>query len=201
MMILRSSPPSPFGRKVKIAMHHLGLADRIRVEMTDTTDPSDSIRAQNPLGKIPALILDDGTVLYDSPVIMEYLDALAGGGRILPREGDERWRVLTLHALGDGIMDAALLQIYERRYRDEATHNARWLELQAGKVARGLAVLNAAPPPLTADMGTIALACALGYLDLRFDGVWRKDYPALETWLTGFAAAVPSFEMTAPPRS
>ncbi|MGE0231140.1 MAG: glutathione S-transferase family protein [Flavobacteriaceae bacterium] len=201
MMILRSSPLSPFGRKVKIAMHQLGLADRIRVEMTDTTDPEDSIRRQNPLGKIPALVLEDGTVLYDSPVILEYLDALAGGGQILPRDGADRWRVLTLHALADGIMDAALLQVYEKRYRDESTHNTRWLDLQAGKIARGLSVLDRNPPAPRVDMGTIALACALGYLDLRFDGAWRKAYPALEKWLAAFAAAVPSFEKTAPPTS
>ncbi|MCB1474640.1 MAG: glutathione S-transferase [Rhodobiaceae bacterium] len=201
MMILRSSPASPFGRKVKIAMHHLGLADQITVEKSDTTDPADSIRSQNPLGKIPALILTDGTVIYDSPVILEFLDALAGGGGILPRDGADRWRVLTLHALGDGIMDAALLQVYEKRFRDEATHNERWLDLQAGKITRGLTVLNAGPPEVAVNMGTIAIACALGYLDLRFEGAWRKQYPALEAWLTGFAAAVPSFEKTAPPQS
>jgi len=199
-MILRSSVFSPFGRKVKIAMHHLGLADRIVVEMTDTTDPADSIRRQNPLGKIPVLLLDDGTAIHDSPVILEYLDALAGGGRIIPREGSERWRVLTLHALADGMMDAALLQLYEKRYREEGYRSERWLDLQAGKIERSLAVLAGDPPPPAVDAGTIALACALGYLDLRFEGAWRH-HRALEAWLADFAAAVPSYEKTAPPQS
>lgn len=86
MPVLRSSPASPFGRKVKIAAAVLGLSGEITVEMTDTTDPNDSIRKQNPLGKIPALVLDDGKVLYDSRVIVEYLDHLAGGGRCFPRD-------------------------------------------------------------------------------------------------------------------
>ena len=97
MPVLRSSPPSPFGRKAKIAAAVLGLKDRIAVEMTDTTDPSDTIRAQNPLGKIPALVLDDGRVLFDSRVVVEYLDHLAGGGKIIPA-GAARFDVLRLAA-------------------------------------------------------------------------------------------------------
>ena len=102
-MILRSSPASPFGRKVRIAASLLGLADKIDVRETDLNDPADSIRAQNPLGKIPALILDDGTGYYDSRVILEYLDHLAGGGRIIPREPKARFAALRLQALCDGI--------------------------------------------------------------------------------------------------
>lgn len=198
MLILRSSPPSPFGRKVKIAAAILGLTDKIKIEMTDTNDPSDSIRKQNPLGKIPALVLDDGSVLFDSPVILEYLDALAGGGKILPREGKPRWDVLRLHAVADGIMDAALLQVYEKRFRPEEHWVAKWLDYQAEKVSRALDVLEAAPPAITGtpDMGHIGLACALGYLDLRFEGKWRAKYPKLVAWLDGFAAKVPAFEKT-----
>src|SRR6266550_2988364 len=101
MMILRSSPPSPFGRKVKIAAALLGLDKEITIEKADTTDASDTIRKQNPLGKIPALILEDGTVLYDSPVILEYLDHRAGGGKIIPNEPGARFTSLQLQALGD----------------------------------------------------------------------------------------------------
>src|SRR5882724_13398760 len=102
MMILRSSPPSPFGRKVKIAAAILGLDHEITVEKADPTDASDTIRKQNPLGKIPALILEDGTVLYDSPVILEYLDHRAGGAKILAKDMSARIKSLTLEALCDG---------------------------------------------------------------------------------------------------
>jgi glutathione S-transferase len=198
MLILRSSPPSPFGRKIKIAASLLGLSDQIKIETTDTNDPSDSIRKQNPLGKIPALILDDGSALFDSPVILEYLDAFAGGGKIIPREGKARWNVLRLHAIADGIMDAALLQVYEKRFRPEEHWVAKWTDYQAEKVTRTLDALEAAPPALTPmpDIGQIGLACALGYLDLRFEGKWRAKYPKLVAWLDDFAAKVPAFEKT-----
>src|SRR3972149_3169438 len=109
MMILRSSPASPYARKVRIAAGVLGLSGKIEVRDTDLNDPGDSIRAQNPLGKIPALILEDGTVYYDSRVILEVLDHLAGGGRIVPREPTARFEVLRLQALCDGILDAGIL--------------------------------------------------------------------------------------------
>ncbi len=197
MLTLRSSPASPFGRKVKIAAHVLGLVDKINITPTDTTDPKDGIREQNPLGKIPALILDDGMVLFDSRVIVEYLDFLAGGGKIIPA-GAARFPVLRLAALADGIAEAMLLQVYETRYRAENMRVASWVELQAGKVSRALASLEAAPPAMAAmpDVGTIGLACALGYLDLRGSGLWRKDHPRLVAWLDGFAASCPAFEAT-----
>src|SRR4029078_5013987 len=111
MMILRSSPPSPFGRKVKLALGILGLERDVTIEKADPTDASDSIRRQNPLGKIPALIIEDGTVLYDSPVILEYLDHRAGGGKIIPTEPDARLAALTLQALCDVIRDAGILLV------------------------------------------------------------------------------------------
>jgi glutathione S-transferase len=197
-MILRSSPASPFGRKVRIAISLLGLADKIEVRETDLNDPADSIRVQNPLGKVPALIIDDGTVYYDSRVILEYLDHLAGGGRIIPREAAARFAALRLQALCDGICDASLLQIYEDRYRSADKRVQSWLDRQAEKVARGLAALEAAPPKLdpVPDVGQIALACALGYRDLRFGGSWRKDHPRLLAWHDKFAAQVPAFAQT-----
>ena len=190
-MILRSSPPSPYGRKVKIAAALLGLSEKIEIVPTDTIDPNDSIRQQNPLGKIPALISDD------SRVIVEYLDMLAGGGRIIPN-GPARIDTLVLQALADGIMDAAILQMYERRFRDEDRREAKWIEHQQGKVDRGLAALEKQDLPLHATplIGEIALACALGYLDLRFEGTWRAKHPRLVAWLDRFAAAVPAFEKT-----
>jgi glutathione S-transferase len=155
------------------------------------------LRRQNPLGKIPTLILEDGTALYDSRVIVDYLDWLAGGGRIIPAEPGRRFAVLTQQALADGLMDALLLQIYETRFREQDKHSAKWLDHQADKATRVLATLEAAPPAEGAeDVGAIAVACALGYLDLRFAGRWRADYPELVRWLDGFAERVPAFAET-----
>ena len=198
MMILRSSPASPFGRKVRIAAAVLGLADKIDVRETDLNDPADSIRVQNPVGKIPALILDDGEAVYDSPVILDYLDHLAGGGRIVPREPKARFAAQRMQALCDGILDASLLQVYESRYRPAEMKVQAWLDRQADKVTRGLAALEAAPPALTSppDVGQITLACTLGYRDLRFSGSWRADHPKLVAWLDQFAAQVPAFAQT-----
>ena len=198
MMILRSSPASPFARKVRIAISLLGLADKIEVTATNLDDAADSVRTQNPIGKIPVLVLEDGTAYYDSRVILEYLDHLAGGGRIVPREAKARFEALRLQALCDGIMDASLMLVYEGRYRPAEMKVQSWLDRQNGKVARGLTALEAAPPALSAppDVGQIALACLLGYRDLRFGGTWRKEYPKLVAWHDKFAAQVPAFAAT-----
>jgi len=198
MMILRSSPASPFARKVRIAMSLLGLADQIEIRDTDLNSADDPIRTQNPLGKVPALILEDGTTYYDSRVILDYLDHLAGGGRILPREPQPRFAALRLQALCDGILEASLLIVYEGRYRPPEMKVQSWLDRQAEKVTRGLAVLEAAPPPIATPptVGQIALACVLGYRDLRFGGDWRKDHPRLLAWHDKFAAQVPAFAAT-----
>jgi glutathione S-transferase len=201
MLVLRSSPASPFGRKIKIAAGVLGLDDQIEIQPADTTDPTDTVRKQNPLGKIPALVLEDGMVLFDSRVILEYLDHRAGGGRIVPTDASARFAALRLQALADGMMDAAILLIYEGRWRPADRREAKWVDHQAGKVARALAALEADPPILDAppDMGRIALACALGYQDFRFAGSWRKDHPRLVAWLDNFAAAVPAYAASRPP--
>jgi len=108
-MILLSSDPSPFGRKVKIAAYQLGLMDKITVEQTLTATPDSGLYDRNPLGKIPAFILDDGTVLFDSRVIVEYLDSIATETKIFPAAGMERYQDLTLNALADGMLDASIL--------------------------------------------------------------------------------------------
>ena len=202
MLTLRHSPSSPFVRKIKIAASVLGLEREIAIAPADTMSPSDSLRQQNPLGKIPALLLEDGTVLFDSRVILEYLDHRAGGGRIIPTEAGARFAALRLQALADGIMDASVLLVYEGRWRPPELHEPKWVELQSGKVARALAALEAAslPAPVaTPDVGQIALACALGYRDFRFPGSWRNDHPRLVAWLDDFARRVPAFAATAPP--
>ena len=197
MLVLRSSPASPFGRKVKISASLLGLSDRIQVTDADTTSPDDTLRQQNPLGKIPTLVLENGEALYDSRVIVEYLDHLAGGGRIIPT-GWDRFQALREQALADGIMEAVLLQVYEGRWRAEDRREAKWVEHQEGKVERGLdyAETHLSTPHPNLHIGPIALACALGYLDLRMGGRWRESYPKLVAWLADFEARVPAFAKT-----
>jgi glutathione S-transferase len=197
MLVLRSSPASPFGRKVKIAASLLGLSDRIQIVEADTMNPEDNLRQQNPLGKIPTLVLENGEVLYDSRVIVEYLDHLAGGGKIYP-SGMGRFTALRQQALADGIMDAALLQVYEGRWRAEDRREAKWVEHQVGKVKRALdhAEAELSTPAADLHIGHIALACALGYLDLRMGGQWRESYPKLVAWLQDFDARVPVFAKT-----
>ena len=201
MMILRSSPSSPFGRKVRIAVSLLGFDGDVKIEPADTTDVNDSVRAQNPLGKIPVLIAEDGIAYYNSRVILDYLDDRSGGGKIVPREPKARLAALRLQALCDGMLDASILTIYETRWRKADAHEPKWLEHQAGKVARGLAALEAAPPALDAglpNVGQITLACVLGYRDFRFGGGWRSDHPRLVAWLDDFAAQVPAYAATKP---
>jgi glutathione S-transferase len=200
MLTLRSSPASPFVRKIRIAASLLGLEREITVEIADTMNASDTVRQQNPLGKIPALVLEDGMVLFDSRVILDYLDHRAGGGKIVPKEAAARFAALRLQALADGIMDASILVIYEGRWRPAERHEPKWVDHQAGKVTRALASLEVAPPAIDAppNVGQIALACALGYRDFRFAGTWRKDHPRLVAWLDQFAARVPAFAATNP---
>lgn len=204
MMILRFSPSSPFVRKVRIGLALLGFDKEVTLARADTTDPNDSLRTMNPLGKIPVLIAEDGSAIYDSRVILDYLDERAGGGKIVPRQGNDRLAALRLQALCDGILDASILTVYEGRFRRPEMQEPKWLELQAGKVFRALAVLEAAPPPLDPlpqvlpHVGHIALACALGYRDFRFAGGWRAKHPRLVAWLDHFAARVPAFAATKP---
>jgi glutathione S-transferase len=200
MMILRFSPSSPFVRKVRIAAALLALESEITLERADTTDPNDSLRKINPLGKIPVLIVEDGSAIYDSRVILDYLDERAGGGKIVPRAAKPRLDALRLQALSDGILDASILTVYESRYRKPDMHEPKWLDLQSGKVSRALAVLEAAPPPLDPmpNVGQITLACALGYRDFRFGGDWRSEHPRLVAWLDNFAGRVPAFAATKP---
>ena len=198
MMILRSTPPSPFARKCVLAAGVLGLTSQIKLVEANLNDEGDSLRVQNPLGKIPALVLDDGTTLFDSRVILEYLDHVAGGGKILPADPKARFAALRLQALADGMTDAQILIVYEGRYRPVEHHVKKWTDYQADKIRRGLTALEAAPPSIdaTPNVGQIALACFLGHRDLRFAGDWRAAHPKLVAWLDRFAARVPTFAET-----
>ncbi len=195
MMILRGSAASPFVRKVRIAAGILDLDKQIELKDADTMNPLDTIRAENPLGKVPALVLENADVLFDSAVIVEYLDWKAGGGKLIPVEHTARFRTLTLQALADGVSEAAIMQRYERQFH-EAHVSQKWLNHQAGKITRALATLEPEPPRSFSDVGAIALAAALGYLDLRFESAWRKDHPRLVIWLDRFATSTPAFEAT-----
>lgn len=197
-MLLRFSPTSPFVRKVRVAAAVLGL--KLDIEPADTMDPDDSLRRQNPLGKIPALLTDEGDVLFDSPVILAYLDHVAGGGRILPVEPKARFAALRLEALADGMMDAGILLLYEGRFRPVERHEVKWLEHQEGKRARALDALEATIAPFAGpiSVGDIALGCALSWFDFRFAGTWRETHPRLVAWHAAFAAACPDFEASKP---
>jgi glutathione S-transferase len=201
MMKLLSNPLSPYGRKVKIAMAMKGLGDRIEVLHIDTNPlVNPQINAANPLAKIPALVVDGDTAIFDSHVICEYLDSLAPAPVLFPKGGAERIKTLTLGALCDGILDAALLLVYEKRFRPEEKWHAPWQERQQGKIDRAVDYLEKAPPAWGAspDYGHLTLACALGYLDFRHEGKWRAGHPKLVAWLDQFAKAVPAFETTRP---
>ncbi|BBU62431.1 glutathione S-transferase [Methylosinus sp. C49] len=194
MPILRYSAASPYARKCRIVAELLGFGASVELVGADTTNPDDSLRAQNPLGKVPVLILDGGETIYDSRVICEYFDLLAGG-KLIPKDPAERIAAQTLQSLGDGMNDAALLIRYEAM-RPQALRSADWVALQTGKLDRALAALDAAPPAGPVTIGHVAVAAALGYLDLRFEGAWRAKYPALLAWLDAFSREVPAFEAT-----
>ena len=195
-MKLHVSPTSPAVRKVRIGAAMLGLAEEIEPVPTDFMNLADALYEHNPLGKIPVLVVENGLVLQDSAVILEYLDARAGGGHLIPPPGEARWRVLADQALADGMLDAVVLQVYEVRFRPEAKREASWVERQAGKVERALDAFERRQPEGPRSVADIALASALGFLDLRMDGRWRDGRPKLVAWLDAFAAEVPSFEET-----
>ena len=199
--VLRSTLTSPFGRKVRIAVEVLGLSDRITLVPGNPLDENDTLRQQNPLGKMPCLVLADGSTIYDSGVIIEYLQDVAGSEALLPARGPARFKALTLARLADGITEAAILIVYESRFRDDAaTHSERWLKHQRGKIQRALATFEAAPPnPAKTDIVAIGLACALGYLDWRKGLDWRPIYPKLVAWFAAFAKNQPAFERSRAP--
>ena len=199
-MQLITSPLSPFVRKVRVLVREANRQAAVEERAVSTTvfEPDPSVLAANPIGKIPALIRDDGPTLFDSRVICRYLDA-TWGANLYP---DSRiWEVLTLEALADGIIEAALAIAYERRFRDEDKRNEDWMEGQWRKVAGGLDALedrwmSHLGGPLT--MGQIAVGCALGYVDLRHgDRNWRETRPRLAAWEGTFAER-PAMQETRP---
>ncbi len=198
------APASPFVRKCLVVADEVGLRDRIEIVATNTSPVSRdaAVAAQNPLGKIPTLITDDGATLYDSRVICEYLNGLGNGG-VIPRSGEVRFRVLTEQALADGMMDAAVLTRYETFLRPEALRWNDWIAGQLAKVNAGLDALEtrAASFDDRVDVGTIAFACALGYLDFRLASLaWRDHRPNAAAWFEWFSGR-DSMVATRPPAS
>lgn len=195
-------PASPFVRKVIVTAIETGLDDQIeRITGTVVPQPLPELLAANPLGKVPALITDGGEALFDSPVICEYLDSLHGGQRLFPAEGGARWRALRWQALGDGIMEAAVLVRYES-LRPQNEQSPSWLERQRGKVLSAIAVLDDEAELLRTSpmsIGQITIGCALGYIDFRAaDLAWRNQAPALAAWYATFSER-PSMKVSAPP--
>jgi glutathione S-transferase len=204
-MKLFYSPASPYARKVLLAAHQLGLIDRIEV-IGATLSPiacDPQVAERNPLGKIPALVTDDGQALYDSRVIVEYLESL-GGGTLLPVAPDPaRWTALRHQALADGLQDAALLARYETFLRPEPLRWGDWVDGQMLKIDRALDVLEAEVGEIEAGapLGQIAVAGALGYLDFRFaHHDWRAGRPALSAFYARYAAR-PDMVATDPSRA
>jgi glutathione S-transferase len=184
-MKLIYSPASPFVRKVVVLMHEAGLTNKVTLNPVATTalNTADDARAANPLGKIPALVRDGDSTIFDSRVICRYLDDLAGSN-LYP--ADRLWDVLTLEALADGIMESAVSMVYEVRLRPENEQSPAWIDAQWSKVTHALAALEAdqfAAASGDVNMGQLAVACALGYLDFRHAGRnWQADYPKLAAW-------------------
>jgi glutathione S-transferase len=199
-MKLLWSSRSPFVRKVMVAAHELGLADRIdRVRtVVRMTQPNQDLLPDNPLSKIPTLVLADGTVLIDSVVICEYLDALAGGGKLFPPSGPERWTALARHALGNGLLDILILWRNERD-KPEGKRLPELLDSFAVKTRAALDRLERDAPDFPAarfGIDQIAVGCCLSYLDFRFPDLdWRNGRPNLAAWHEGFCAR-PSAQAT-----
>ncbi len=176
------------------------LTDKVEAIQVDATKGDTSLNAANPLGRIPALVLDNGDTIHDSHVICEYLDTVGTGPVLVPRSGPERWRTLTLGSLGDGLIEQALLQVYEGRFRPENMRVEAWIARLQTKIDRSLDYLEATPPDWQEhpDYGHLTVAAALGYMDFRHAGRWRTGHPKLVAWLDRYSSVVPSFKATTP---
>ena len=197
-MKLAYSPNSPYVRKCVVLAIQRGIDKQMALWMVGTTDPA--LLKVNPLSKVPTLVLDDGTALYDSPVICEYLDSVGEGPRMFPATGPARWKALRQEALADGILDATQPRRREIALpQDEGRQS--YIALQQGKVRAALAVLEAEADGLgmLTTIGEITIACALGYMDFRYPNEpWRPGHPKLEAWYAK-VSAMPAMTRTLPP--
>lgn len=202
-MKLIGSLTSPYVRKVRVVMADKKLD--FSFEQENVWSPDTSIQQVNPLGKVPCLVMEDGSTLYDSRVIAEYLDTISPVCKLLPPNGRDRAEVKVWEALADGVIDAAVLAFVERRDRAPEQQSAKWIERQMGKVHAGLREMSVRLGDSSYCMGIhytladVAVGCALGWLSLRFPDIdWRGDYPNLAR-LADKLAERPSFRDTAPP--
>ena len=203
MFQLLYAPTSPFVRKVMVCAHLAGVADDIEW-LESAAHPirrDERIAAHNPLAKVPALILPDGDALYDSRVICEFIAFIGGNSHLFPASGPRRWQALTQQALGDGLLDAALLARYETTARPAGMQWPAWRESQLVKVQACLDDIERQAPGLALaepTIGEVTLACALGYLDFRFPDLgWREAHPRAARWFAGISA-LPALQATLP---
>lgn len=200
-MKLMISPTSPYARKVSVTAREKDLMDRIDEIAVNSMEENSDLLAANPLSKVPALVMDDGQSLFDSPLLCEYFDAIGSGPALIPAAGEARWAVLRRQATTDGLLDAAFGYVMENR-RPENERSAMWQE-------RWLKAINRSLDVMEDDIGNfgeavtlahIALGCSLGYLDLRYKGVvdWRDSHPRLAAWYADFAERA-SMKETEPP--
>ena len=204
-MKLAFTPASPFARKVRIAAIELGLIDRIEFFPASVAPgtPNEEYSKINPQKKLPALITDDGDIIIDSYVIVEYLDELAGGGKLIPASGTARWKVKSDHSLLQGMLDSMLLCRYERMVRPQGLQWQAWSDDHWNRAWNGMARFEKQADVLSRplDIVQIALACVLGYADFRFtDCGWRKAYPNLDAFNAKMLER-PSIKISVPPQA
>jgi glutathione S-transferase len=199
-MKLFYAAPSPFARKVRVLIAEKRLTD-INLITVSPFDLPPELVAINPLSKVPALQISEGDVLYDSPVICEYLDGIGDGPRMIPPEGPERWTVLRRHALADGLMETTLALALEINRRPEYERSPQWIGRWCATMQRSVDALEAEIDSFgpERDMGHIAVGCALAYLDLRASAhiAWRNGAPKLAAWFATFEQR-PSMQSTKP---
>ena len=201
-MKLYYSAASPFVRKVMVLAKETGLDGKLEQHPVTVmpTQPNAELARDNPLMKLPTLVTDDGTTLFESSLICQYLDTQHGGRRLVPTEGAARWRTLKLEAIADGICDAGILMRYEVAVRTEQQRSTPWIDGQRTKLVNGLDAIERDPSPLAGelDLGQIALACAIGWLEFRnVAGDIRAGRPKLFAWYDAIAKR-PSLASTAP---
>lgn len=197
-MKLFYSPTSPYVRKVMACAITREIDKQIELIPTNPHESPAALLAENPLSKVPCLVTDDGFALFDSPVICEYLDQVGDALPLFPSSGAARWVALRYQAMGDGILDAAVAARMESMKPKEPARDA-FIERQLQAIDRTLAVLESDPPGKMLDIGSIAVACALGYLDFRFaDRNWRKSCPELAAWFDEFSRH-PAIVRSTPP--
>jgi glutathione S-transferase len=204
-MKLMYAPQSPFARKVRAAAIELGLEESLELVYVKVVPGlRNDVYAQsyNPLRKVPALVVNERCTIFDSTVICEFLDCLAGGGRLFPRDPDERWSVLSQHTLAQGVCEAVITIRYETSIRPEPKRWQEWIDDQWNKIFDVLSWFDANPhalDPSHLNIAHLALMSGIGYIDFRFgDAIdWRKERPLLSSWVDAVSVR-PCFTRTAP---